>query len=58
MCTTFFPQLIRYGSRSRNEASISLKRLQATIGVDFALKVLPWDEHTTIRLQVFELHVL
>jgi hypothetical protein len=34
-----------------------LKRLQATIGVDFALKVLPWDEHTTIRLQVFELYV-
>jgi hypothetical protein len=25
---------------------------QATIGVDFALKVLPWDDHTTIRLQV------
>ncbi len=25
--------------------------MQATIGVDFALKVLPWDENTTIRLQ-------
>jgi predicted nucleotidyltransferase len=36
---------------------------QATIGVDFALKVLPWDENTTIRLQArpapqFAAHVI
>ena len=37
-----------HSSRLPNYGSICT---QATIGVDFALKVLPWDENTTIRLQ-------
>lgn len=28
---------------------------RATIGVDFALKVLPWDSETTIRLQLWDI---
>lgn len=28
---------------------------RATIGVDFALKVLTWDNHTVIRLQLWDI---
>lgn len=28
---------------------------RATIGVDFALKVLNWDSHTVIRLQLWDI---
>lgn len=28
---------------------------RATIGVDFALKVLNWDHHTVIRLQLWDI---
>lgn len=28
---------------------------RATIGVDFALKVLTWDDNTTIRLQLWDI---
>ena len=28
---------------------------RATIGVDFALKVLPWDNDTVIRLQLWDI---
>lgn len=28
---------------------------RATIGVDFALKVLNWDNHTVIRLQLWDI---
>jgi len=28
---------------------------KATVGVDFALKVLPWDERTNVRLQIWDI---
>lgn len=28
---------------------------RATIGVDFALKVIPWDETTLVRLQLWDI---
>jgi GTPase SAR1 family protein len=28
---------------------------KATIGVDFALKVLNWDPYTTVRLQLWDI---
>lgn len=28
---------------------------RATIGVDFALKVIPWDENTLVRLQLWDI---
>lgn len=28
---------------------------RATIGVDFALKVIPWDENTIVRLQLWDI---
>lgn len=28
---------------------------RATIGVDFALKVIPWDESTIVRLQLWDI---
>jgi len=61
--TAFVRSLVRsfYLVRSRSRSSSIIKRYcegyftpnyKLTIGVDFAVKVVEWDEHTSVSLQV------
>lgn len=42
-------------SNSLTVSGIFTQHYKSTIGVDFALKVLNWDENTTVRLQLWDI---
>ena len=51
--------LARFGINQRLVVELmstkKLKTYKPTIGVDFALKVINWDPHTLIRLQLWDI---